>query len=145
MAREVVEELIDDLDQSKSKGVETVIIHHTMTGRAHEIELHTAHRKELEAAIKTLQKYFDVARPIVSPNGKARSGGTARTSRTLRDENQAIREWAQAKGLEVAPRGRIKQDVIEQYRRRSGSHVIKSVKSSKAPSAPSAAFSSSAG
>jgi hypothetical protein len=37
-----------------------------------------------------------------------------------RDQNKAIRAWAQRKGLEVAPRGRIKSEIVEQYHREAG-------------------------
>jgi hypothetical protein len=37
-----------------------------------------------------------------------------------REQNQAIRAWAQRKGLPVAPRGRIKKEIVEQYHQRAG-------------------------
>jgi formamidopyrimidine-DNA glycosylase len=37
-----------------------------------------------------------------------------------RDQNRAIREWAQAKGLDVSDRGRIKQEIIDRYNAEAG-------------------------
>ena len=42
-------------------------------------------------------------------------GGPRRSSRADREQNQAIREWAERKGMDIAPRGRIAQAVLEQY------------------------------
>jgi hypothetical protein len=36
------------------------------------------------------------------------------------DQNRAIREWAIGKGYEVAPRGRIKQEIIDEFHKRAG-------------------------
>jgi hypothetical protein len=37
-----------------------------------------------------------------------------------RDQNRAIREWAQAKGIDVSDRGRIKQDIVDRYHAEAG-------------------------
>ena len=46
--------------------------------------------------------------------GRARSGGGER------DQNKAIRAWAQRKGYDVAPRGRIRQELVDQYHKEAG-------------------------
>ena len=45
---------------------------------------------------------------------------TAKRSAADRDQNQAIRAWAERKGYEVAPRGRIKQEIVDLYHSRAG-------------------------
>jgi len=47
--------------------------------------------------------------------GRGRGGAVAE-----REQNKAIRAWALRKGLDVAPRARIKQDVVDQYHREAG-------------------------
>ena len=39
----------------------------------------------------------------------------AATGRASRDENQAIREWAEKAGYEVSKRGRIPSSLVEAY------------------------------
>ena len=51
------------------------------------------------------------------------SGRTARPESSARRgpvELQKIREWAAGQGLEVAPKGRIKQSVVEAYNQANG-------------------------
>jgi hypothetical protein len=36
-------------------------------------------------------------------------------AKTDREQNQAIREWAKRKGIEVSDRGRIAASIVEQY------------------------------
>ena len=43
------------------------------------------------------------------------SGGPAHPG-----QNRAIREWALAKGYEIAPRGRIKQEIVEAFHEMAG-------------------------
>jgi len=37
-----------------------------------------------------------------------------------KDETRTIRDWAQAKGFDIAARGRIKQDIVDAYHRAGG-------------------------
>ena len=34
--------------------------------------------------------------------------------------NRSIREWALSKGFDIAPRGRIKQEIVDEYHRTGG-------------------------
>jgi hypothetical protein len=55
----------------------------------------------------------------VSKPAKPRARSAARTrgrSRRPRLDNAAVRAWAKENRLDVAARGRVRQDVIEQYR-----------------------------
>ena len=108
MARKVEVRLIDDLDNT----VADESITFGLDGTDYEIDLSAKHAKELRGA---LEKYISVATRV----GRGRGGSTGtrgpRRSRADREQNQAIREWAQRKGLDVAPRGRISQAVLEQY------------------------------
>jgi hypothetical protein len=50
-------------------------------------------------------------------SGRRRSGAAVATSRpsTDREQNQAIREWAQQQGMKISERGRIPSNVLEAY------------------------------
>ena len=110
MARKVEVQLIDDLDGGKAE--ETVRF--GLDGALYEIDLNRKHAKELRSA---LQQFAQSARRVARGQavvGPARGRGRG-PARADREQNQAIREWAQRKGLSVSPRGRIAQSVIDQY------------------------------
>jgi hypothetical protein len=108
MAREVETRLIDDLDGGDAD--ETVTF--GLDGHTYEIDLSAKNASKLRTLLAT---YVDNAEHVRAARGtKARS----RTTSADREQNQAIREWAIRKGLDVAPRGRIAQTIIEQYHSR---------------------------
>ena len=115
MARKVEVKLIDDVDGGPAE--ESVSF--GLDGTDYEIDLSAKHAKELRAA---LSKFVAVAQRLshsrVTPTrGVARARGAAKTDGL---QNQAIREWAQRKGIAIAPRGRISQAVLEQYQSEAG-------------------------
>jgi hypothetical protein len=112
VARETFTKLIDDLDGGEAH--ETVKF--GLDGHSYEIDLSTKNANKLRNA---LSGYVENGTRVT---GRASAGiGRGRgTAVAERDQNKAIRAWAQRKGLDVAPRGRIKQDVVEQYHREAG-------------------------
>src|SRR5437660_2141331 len=115
MARKVEVQLIDDLDGGKAE--ETVKF--ALDGVQYEIDLSkknaTKLRSSLEPYVSAGQKLGRTPTQRVS----IRSRGTA-AARSDREQNQAIREWVQRKGMEVSPRGRISRSIIEQYEAEAG-------------------------
>lgn len=112
MAREQIIELVDDIDGSKSAGVETVRLYHPETGKPYDTELHARHRKELAGQVHGMAKFFDHARPAKSDAAPSRG---RRGMRADREQRQAIRAWAQANGYDVGERGRIPNNVMEAF------------------------------
>lgn len=111
MARQVITEYYDDIDGSP--GAETVKF--GLYGVDYEIDLGKKSRAKLENA---LAPFVDKA-TLVKPQRAARSAG-ARPAANDREQNQAIRAWAIRKGLDVAERGRIRAEIVEQYHREAG-------------------------
>jgi hypothetical protein len=116
MAKETVTRLVDDLDGGTAH--ETVTF--GLDGVFYEIDLSSKNAKRLRGE---LAGYIEKGTRLsgrrvagVRTIG-ARRGGVARGDR---EQNQAIREWALAKGFEVATRGRIRQDVVEQFHKTAG-------------------------
>ena len=73
---------------------------------------------ELRAA---LAPYLEVGTRVSGRTSGSSRGGRGRGGAGVeRDQNKAIRAWAIRKGLPVAPRGRIKQDIVDQYQREAG-------------------------
>src|SRR6266542_1788182 len=114
MARRTEVHLIDDLDGGKAEES----IRFGLDGISYEIDLSKKNaaklRNGLEPYLKVAQKLGRTPAHRIS----TRSRGAA--VRGDREQNQAIREWAQRKGLDVAPRGRISQAIIAQYEAEAG-------------------------
>jgi len=95
MARKVQVHLLDDIDGTPAE--ETVRF--GLDGTFYEIDLSTRHA------------------------GATATGGRTRgqaPARPAREQNQAIRDWAKSKGLDVNDRGRIPASIVEQYHATAG-------------------------
>jgi hypothetical protein len=105
MAREVIEQLVDDLDGSEA--AETVSF--GLDGVAFEIDLNAEHAADLRTR---LYPYVQVARRV-----RGQLGGTVGSRRwgANRDRNAALRRWALAAGVELPGRGRIARGVQDAY------------------------------
>src|SRR5436305_12227876 len=114
MARKVQVHLLDDIDGTQAD--ETLKF--GLDGTVYEIDLNAKHAEKLRAS---LASYITHARRIgrgaAVATGRARSQTPARTDR---EQNQAIRDWAKAKGLEVSDRGRIPAGIVGQYEAEAG-------------------------
>jgi hypothetical protein len=114
MAKETITRLVDDLDGG--------VAHETVTfgldGVSYEIDLSAKNAKKLRNEMAGyVEKGTRLSgRRVAGGVGARRRGGV----RGDREQNQAIREWALAKGFEVAARGRIRQDIVEQFHRSAG-------------------------
>jgi hypothetical protein len=114
MARTVQVHLLDDIDGSAAD--ETLVF--ALDGTTYEIDLTSAHAKELRAA---LEGYVTagrrVARGTVANTTRSRAVTPARSDR---DQNQAIRDWAKRQKIELSSRGRIPRAIVEQYEAAAG-------------------------
>lgn len=112
MASRTVVSLLDDIDGSDAD--ETVKF--GLDGTLYEIDLNTKHAEKLRAA---LAEYVSHARRVRAGNvvsiGTARSAGKKMTRQAERELSKAIRDWAKSKGVEMADRGRIPEQVVTAY------------------------------
>jgi hypothetical protein len=106
VARETITRLVDDLDGSEAQ--ETVKF--ALDGRAYEIDLSAKNAAKLRGA---LDVYIESGTRVSRGASATRRSGRAVSSR---EENQAIRAWAEDQGYEVATRGRISQEIVDLYR-----------------------------
>ncbi len=115
MARKVEVHLIDDLDG----GTADETVKFGLDGTLYEIDLSKKNAKTLRAAldrfVRSARRMARAASASTAPRSRGRGSG-----RSGREQNQAIREWALRKGLNVSPRGRISRSVIEQYEAQAG-------------------------
>ncbi len=108
MAKQTTVTLVDDLDGS----VADEQVEFAMDGRSYEIDLSAANSARLREA---LAPFISAARRT---SGRRRSAAASvATSRpsTDREQNQAIRDWAQQQGMKISERGRIPSNVLEAY------------------------------
>jgi hypothetical protein len=116
MAKETITKLIDDLDGGEAH--ETVRF--GLDGYSYEIDLSTKNANKLRNALSV---YLDNGTRLSgrASSGMSRSVGRARGGAVAeREQNKAIRTWATRKGYDVAPRGRIKQEIVDHYHREAG-------------------------
>lgn len=125
MSQQVLVSLVDDIDGSEAHGT----VEFALDNKHYEIDLSEANAGNLRGV---LAQYIDAARKGSSGGsrrGRAHvvTGGTARTPAVAdKEQNQAIRSWAQANGLSVSDRGRIPVEIIDQYHANAG-RPVKSV------------------
>jgi uncharacterized membrane protein len=116
MARKELVILTDDLDNSEidPATVDRPTVRFGIDGVEYEIDLGARNQAALR---EILSEYVESGRRT---GGVARKGrrpaAAAPTSTNTRAENAAIREWAEASGIDVNSRGRLPKEVIERYR-----------------------------
>jgi len=114
MAKQIVTKLIDDLDGSVAH--ETVRF--ALDGDMYEIDLSSKNAKRLRSELATFVEHG--SRQSGRAGAPATRGGRSSAGPAHPDQNRAIREWAQAKGYEIAPRGRIKQQIVDAFHKTAG-------------------------
>ncbi len=117
MARTTVIQLIDDIDGSEADRT----VDFGYNGKRYSLDLNEKNAAELE---EVLAPYIAAAGKGAAESGRAsgssRSAGPPARARRAKSDSavdpKAVRAWAEANGVEVSPRGRVKADVVEQYR-----------------------------
>ena len=105
---------LDDIDGSEA--AET--LRYGLDGASYEIDLNAEHAEKLRAA---LARFILKSRRIGRANPVPSRVRVATTpARVDRAQNQAVRDWARSKGIEVSDRGRIPRNVIDQYDAEAG-------------------------
>ena len=110
MAQRVVVHMTDDIDGKPA--AETVSF--GLDGRRYEIDL----------SDKNAQKLRDLFAPYVGAGSKVARGGVVVGGRAARgrggatadrEQNKAIREWAKKAGKDISDRGRIPQEIVDEF------------------------------
>ena len=114
MAQKTVITLTDDIDGSTA--TETVVF--GLDGTSYEIDLNDAHAEDLR---EVLAPFISVAprprgRPAAARSSAPRASAAPRQRESGDVDPKAVRTWAEANGVSVSARGRLKAEVIEQYR-----------------------------
>ena len=110
MAKQVITLLTDDLDGGEADRT----VEFGLDGVNYTIDLSEKNAGKLR---KALDPFLNAATRVGRSNlvSPARRSSPASTGRASRDQNQAIREWANKNGFEVSERGRIPSHIVEAY------------------------------
>lgn len=101
--------LVDDLD-GETPASATVTF--ALDGSEYEIDL----SDENAAAMReVLSRYVEAARKVSETGGPRRAAAPAKPAYSGYDP-AAVRAWAAGQGIKVSARGRVRADVVEQYR-----------------------------
>ncbi|SIS04030.1 histone-like nucleoid-structuring protein Lsr2 [Williamsia sterculiae] len=108
MAKKQVVQFIDDLDGKILDEFETV--KWSLDGKHYEFDTSPKHAAQFR---DSLTRYVEISRSGGSRAAKkVQSNGSGTRSK---EQTQAIRDWANANGIEVSDRGRIPLKVIEAF------------------------------
>lgn len=105
MARKVTTEFIDDIDGGAAERTFTFAV----DGTNYEIDLSANNIAEFKQAIGG---FIESARKASAGRRARRSANRGSVSR---EQSQAIRDWARQNGYDIAPRGRIKTEVVDAF------------------------------
>ena len=110
MAKQTITVLTDDLDGGDADRT----VEFGLDGVTYTIDLSEKNAEKLQ---KVLQPYLSAGTRVGRGGIEARSTrrGAVPSSRSNRDQNQAIREWAVKNGHSVSERGRIPSAVVEAF------------------------------
>ena len=122
MAQITQVKLVDDLDGGEA--AESVAF--SLDGRFYEIDLSDQHAAALRDAFAP---FISSARRAGNglEGGVAAADVDAGSGSVVREDTAAVREWANANGLEVSTRGRISTAVLEAYENRGNAHATPAV------------------
>lgn len=115
MAKQIIHKLVDDIDGGDAD--ETIKF--ALDGIQYEIDL----------SKKNAAKLRDVFAPYVANSTKVGRGGVVVGGRAARgrgvatadrEQNKAIRAWAKKEGRDISDRGRIPQEIVDEYHAKAG-------------------------
>ncbi len=117
MAQKTIVQFTDDLDGSEASQT----VEFGYQGKTYKLDLNDKNAAELEEA---LAPYIAAAQQADGASTRGGRRGTGRMAAAPQQRSgdgrdydpKAVREWAQAQGLEVPARGRIPGKVLEQFK-----------------------------
>ncbi|MER7168728.1 histone-like nucleoid-structuring protein Lsr2 [Micromonospora sp. NPDC000207] len=110
MAKQIIHKLVDDLDGGDAE--ETVKF--ALDGVQYEIDLSKSNAEQLrDAFARYVAAGTKVGRGGVVVGGRAARGRGGATAD--REQNRAIRDWAKKAGKDISDRGRIPQEIVDEY------------------------------
>lgn len=117
MAKRTIHMLVDDLDGGEAD--ETVRF--ALDGIQYEIDLSKKNAEQMRSAlVRYVEAGSKTGRTGLGPSSRRAAGQGRSSGAGDRDQNKAIREWAQSKGIAVSDRGRIKREIVDRFNAEAG-------------------------
>lgn len=107
VARKVIYQLIDDIDQTDLAEGEGETVSFGLDGKFYEIDLNDKNATKLRSHLNRYVEAARRAKPSTTASSSAQAG--------KRTDLAQIRAWARESGYEVSARGRIASEIIEAY------------------------------
>lgn len=107
MSQKTIIQLVDDIDGRELNPGEGETVTFALDGTTYELDLSAKNADKFRGVF---QDYIAAGRKVTGSRGNS-----SRTKSNSSGDAKAIREWAQAQGLDVPARGRIPAPVREQY------------------------------
>lgn len=112
MAKQIIHKLVDDLDNGDAD--ETIKF--AFDGVNYEIDLSAKNAADMRKAFaKYIDKGTRVGRASAVAAARAPRSGRGGVAVNDREQNKAIRAWAKKQGYDISDRGRIPQEVQDEY------------------------------
>ena len=112
MAKQTVIHMTDDIDGSAA----THTVEFSYRGKSYRLDLNDENASEFDDALAPYISAAEKAGGAQSSRGSGRRSTTPRQRSSSDLDPKAVRAWAEANGVSVSPRGRIKAEILEQYR-----------------------------
>lgn len=112
MAKQTIIEMTDDLDGSAA----TQSIEFSFRGKSYSIDLNDSNASDFDDAVAPYIAAAEASGGAQSSRSNGRRASAPRQRASSDADPKQVRAWAEANGVTVSPRGRIKADVLEQYR-----------------------------
>ncbi len=112
MAKQTVIQMTDDLDGSEA----TQSIEFSFRGKSFTIDLSDSNAADFDDALAPYIAAAEKSGGVQPSRSSGRRAGGARQPASSDVDPKQVRAWAEANGVAVSPRGRIKADILEQYR-----------------------------
>jgi hypothetical protein len=109
MAKQIIQKLVDDIDGRAAD----LTVEFSLDGVAYTIDLAETNAKKLRNAFAP----YVAAGSKVGRSGRSTPGRSGLT--TDRTQNKAIRAWAKKAGKDISDRGRISQEIVDEYHARA--------------------------
>lgn len=113
--KKVIEQLVDDISGDVISDNTGETVYFALDGKSYEIDLGEENAAKLRSA---LEPYIAAGRrtsALQAPARQAASRSTKSPSSHWSAGYAVVREWAQANGVEVSPRGRVADSVMKAY------------------------------
>ena len=111
MAKQIIQKLVDDIDGREAD----MTVEFSLDGVAYTIDLTETNVKKLRNAFAP----YVAAGSKVGRTGAGRSAPGRSGVATDRAQNKAIRAWAKKAGKDISDRGRISQEIVDEYHARA--------------------------